>query len=342
VYLPPGYHEDPGRRYPVLYLLHGYGADTQSPIVGTRDLLRRNVPLPLRLLFARLLRRALSYERLDALIGSGSLPPFILVQPDGSLQLPQLNRLRRADGTPGMKGSFYSDSPFSGAYTSYIFGDVVDYVDAHYRTRAERGSRALIGGSMGGYGALLGGILHPERFESVAALSPAVGFLELLELQLVVPVFRRLLGRRRAERLGRLEVEDIADTCDLVFSRDRPLVPTVRRDSEGKVLELDMTAAANWDRADLCRIVAKHAEALKGVRVQINCEQSDEYGFAATLRCFHRTLGRLGIAHEFEVYSDPALARYSPHALGIACHVLPAFRFCLQGVARAAPVPSGA
>ena len=67
----------------------------------------------------------------------------------------------------------YVDSPGTGRYGEYVFRDVVDYVDRSYRTLPGREGRALAGGSMGGYGALRGGILHPERFGAVAALSCA-------------------------------------------------------------------------------------------------------------------------------------------------------------------------
>jgi len=48
----------------------------------------------------------------------------------------------------------------------------VAYVDAHYRTIADRMSRGLAGHSMGGYGTLRIGMKHPEIFSSIYALSP--------------------------------------------------------------------------------------------------------------------------------------------------------------------------
>lgn len=71
IYLPPGYHEQTGRRYPVLYFLHGYGSG--PPTVPPRRRLQEAVPRPLRPLATAVSRRVVTLETLDALIGSGSL-----------------------------------------------------------------------------------------------------------------------------------------------------------------------------------------------------------------------------------------------------------------------------
>ena len=54
IYLPPGYFEEPRRLYPVVYLLHGYGADSGSPMIGSQRALRRRYPIWLRLPFHRI------------------------------------------------------------------------------------------------------------------------------------------------------------------------------------------------------------------------------------------------------------------------------------------------
>jgi enterochelin esterase-like enzyme len=59
VYLPPGYGEDPARRYPVLYLLHG-GSDTVSFFLELGI-----------------------QEDMEAGLGSGTLGPMLLVLADG-------------------------------------------------------------------------------------------------------------------------------------------------------------------------------------------------------------------------------------------------------------------
>jgi enterochelin esterase-like enzyme len=60
IYLPPGYGQDPRRRYPVVYLLHG-GSDTVSFFVelGIR-------------------------EDMDDVLGTGAVGPMLLVLVDGA------------------------------------------------------------------------------------------------------------------------------------------------------------------------------------------------------------------------------------------------------------------
>jgi S-formylglutathione hydrolase FrmB len=184
---------------------------------------------------------------------------------------------------------------------------------------------------MGGYGALLCGIHHPELFSAVAALSPVIACLDLLDVRLVIPMNRLLMGRARAEQRGRIDIEDILDTCDLVFSRNRPLMPTVRRDRDGRAAGMDDQARRNWEESDLCLRARSHPAAFRDARVLVNCEESDEFMIADPCRRLHAVLEELGVRHEFEVYRDRRAARLSAHALGIAWHVLPALRFCLAG-----------
>ncbi|MEE8591260.1 MAG: alpha/beta hydrolase-fold protein [Spirochaetia bacterium] len=330
IYLPPGYFESPVARYPVVYLLHGYGTDSSNSIVGSRKDIRKKYHILLRITFRKIFTRLPTFEDLDELILRGELPPFILVQPDGSLHLPNKFGAKGLNGKVGSKGSLYTDSPFTGKYTAYIFEDVVQCVDGHYRTICEKNGRALMGASMGGYGALLGGILYPSLFQAVVALSPSISCLDLLDVGLVAPFNRILFNNAKAEEMGRLELEDILDTCDLVYSDDRRLVPTLKRNEKGRVVEMDSSARNNWARSDLGPLAESHPEAFQGVRLLLNCEESDEFGFARPCRRFHALLQRQGIDHAFEIYSDPEAARISPHSLGIAWHILSGLRFCLR------------
>jgi enterochelin esterase-like enzyme len=330
IYLPPGYFDSEKARYPVVYFLHGYGADSGSPVVNSRKGLRHSYPLLLRVPFKKYFTEVATFEKLDGLILTGALPPFILVQPDGSLHQPNIYHAKGLDGKVGTKGSLFTDSPFSGNYATYVFEEVLGYVEPNYRTIGEKSGRYLIGGSMGGYGALLGGILHPSLFAAIAALSPSICCLDLLDLRFVVPFNRILFGEAKAEEMGRRELGDILDTCDLVFSKDRPLLPTIKRDEQERVVQMDERARENWARADLGYLLDRHPDAFDGVRLQLNCAQADEFGFAEPCRRFHSQLEERGIQHSFEIYSDPKAERISPHILGVAWHVLPALNFCLR------------
>jgi enterochelin esterase-like enzyme len=59
------------------------------------------------------------------------------------------------------------------AFEEFIAKDLVGYVDATYRTIASREARAIGGLSMGGFGAVMTGLKHPELFTAVGAFSGA-------------------------------------------------------------------------------------------------------------------------------------------------------------------------
>lgn len=58
-------------------------------------------------------------------------------------------------------------------YMTYFFDEFLPYIENTYKIKAKRGSRAIGGLSMGGYGSLYYGLLHPEMFCYVYACSPA-------------------------------------------------------------------------------------------------------------------------------------------------------------------------
>jgi len=123
VWLPPGYDDEPDRRWPVVAFLHGFA--------GQADQWANRRPFQPTLL-----------ERIDA-----AAPPAIVVLPDG---------------WTSWGGAQWLDSPAVGAYQAYLSVDVVAHLDATYRTVADRSGRAVAGHSSGGYGAVLSALQHPE------------------------------------------------------------------------------------------------------------------------------------------------------------------------------------
>jgi putative tributyrin esterase len=84
--------------------------------------------------------------------------PIIIVMPDGS------------------KSWYVNSAADSKArFEDFIVKDLVAYVDSHYRTLPHRRSRAVAGLSMGGYGALLLGLKHPDVYSAIGAFSGAIG-----------------------------------------------------------------------------------------------------------------------------------------------------------------------
>jgi len=239
VYLPPGYFDEPERRYPAVYFLHGYsGNNRQFTVYPTTE---GNPNLPIAMLPPALrqqidMSRLPSYQLFDKLISQGQLPAMIFVQPDGSLHQPNKFGLTSpATGQPMTKGSFYVNSPHTGNYEDYIL-EVVRHVEANYRTIQDRARRIIAGGSMGGYGALRLALHHPHLFGAAAVLSPGDLTPDRLHHQLRIPIYQALFGPDTAAKLGDTIWRDILDTIDLIWSKDRPLLPTIQRDTNGKVI----------------------------------------------------------------------------------------------------------
>ncbi len=134
VHLPPGYDDDPGRRYPCVYVIQGY--------TGHVSMWRNRTPY--RLPFP---------ELADEVLADPDVPPVIVVY---------------VDAWTAYGGSQFVDSPGTGRYHSYLCDEVVPYVDAHYRTLAERDSRAITGKSSGGFGAMITPMLRPDLFGALA------------------------------------------------------------------------------------------------------------------------------------------------------------------------------
>lgn len=138
VYLPPSYAKEPKRRYPVLYLLHGY-TDSDSRWFGLTGKHFVNVQ-----------------TAVDEAYRNGARE-LIIVMPDAFTKY---------------AGSMYSSSVTTGNWEGFVTHDLVAYVDGHYRTIAKPASRGLAGHSMGGYGTVRIGMKYPGVFSSLYALSP--------------------------------------------------------------------------------------------------------------------------------------------------------------------------
>jgi S-formylglutathione hydrolase FrmB len=125
VYLPPEYF-DSQRRYPVLYMLSGFNGDYREWVYwGMCD-------------------------DAEMLMRGGFIQPFIIVMPEGD-QSYWFNHapVKGSDGKP---------------WGDYIWRDVVQYADAHYRTIPKRASRAIGGLSAGGQSAFMLALTHPNIF----------------------------------------------------------------------------------------------------------------------------------------------------------------------------------
>ena len=99
------------------------------------------------------LRRADAVGTAQRLILEGGVAPFIVVFIDPA---ERMKEYRASD-----------------AFADFMAKELVPYVDARYRTRAERESRALLGASLGGVASVWTALRHPELFARVGGQSAA-------------------------------------------------------------------------------------------------------------------------------------------------------------------------
>ena len=147
IYTPAGY-ETSGKRYPVFYLLHGMGGDENA--------------------WSELGRAT---QILDNLIAQGKAEPMIVVMTNGNAAL---------EAAPGESSLGWEKQPtfqlpktMEGSFEMH-FPEVVKFIDKHYRTKANKKSRAIAGLSMGGFHSLHISKQYPDMFNYVGLFSAAI------------------------------------------------------------------------------------------------------------------------------------------------------------------------
>ncbi len=137
IYTPPGYGD--GRKFPVLYLLHGIGDDEdhwqKKGSVGAI---------------------------LDNLHAEGKTEPMIVVMPNG----------RAAQGVTA-RTPWNEQFPAFAAFERDLIEDVIPFIETRYSVKGDRKHRALAGLSMGGGQSLNFGLSHLDAFAWVGGFSSA-------------------------------------------------------------------------------------------------------------------------------------------------------------------------
>lgn len=303
IFLPPGYFKSSEKRYPVIYLLHGYNSGPGSWTFTSRKEIHVSGAKMLSLAPRAIRKRVqfqrfrLFYEDFDKMIVSGEIPPFLLVQPDASTGIPD------GKGRPSLSGSLYVKSDKAGDFPRYILDEIIPFVDENYRTIPRRDARAVVGGSLGGYGALNLSILDPSKFKVVAASCPTEFDASMRDLNFVSPIQAALEGQEAAERGGKNALKGTINHADTILGTD-------------------------WTEHMLRTKVEQHPERLMGTDIFLSCEVGDEYGIESTTRKLHDVMVAHGIPHEFIVGNDPRNF-ISPHTLGSFSQVVNALHFCM-------------
>ncbi len=273
VYLPPGYGIGAQKRYPVVYLLHGFSADHRVFIKGPYQ----NINIRL---------------SMDSLIRAGAVKEMIVVTPSAK---------------NAYDGSFYANSPVTGNWEDFIVDDLVAYIDRHYRTIRNRSGRGITGHSMGGFGAFRVAMRHPEKFSAVYMMS-AYGLVigDSLRSMPATNAWKAALAVRAKEdvlKAGFFADLDIALAA--VYSPDRssqPLYVDFPYRLEGDSLLLVDSVAARWRNTPMA-MVPSHASALRRLAIAFDAGTND--GFAdipASVTELDSLLTSLRITHTAELY----------------------------------------
>ena len=142
IYLPPSYYEQPERRYPVVYLLHGINSTGDSFVNGDHI-----------------------EARMNEWIEAGDIAEMIVVMPNSGKSSFYQDTEVPADGS-------INDS--TGPWASHIYVDMIEEIDSNYRTLAKPEFRGITGISMGGAGVFSVGMTHLDVFSSFASHMGAV------------------------------------------------------------------------------------------------------------------------------------------------------------------------
>jgi len=267
VFLPPSYAKEKSRRYPVVYALHGYSIGAEQ---WSREI---HVPQTIEGAFAQGARE------------------MIVVLPDSKTV---------------HNGSMYSSSVTTGDFEQFIAHDLVTYIDAHYRTIANRQSRGLVGHSMGGYGASRIGMKHADVFGSLYIMSPCC-----LSPRTEPPkpeIAKALEAARTPADSASLPFFTRAQLATAAAWSPDPKNPPLYLDLPTKDGVAQEDVLARWTANAPLAFVDQYIGNLRMYR-GIAIDVGDQDGLRVDAGKLHDALNRYGITNSFEVYPGTHTSR---------------------------------
>lgn len=167
VYTPAGY-ETGGKRYPVLYLLHGMGGDEEAWISLGR-----------------------TAQILDNLIAQGKAKSMIVVMPNGNAS----QEAAPGESSRGMvPPTMQLPKTMEGSYEQ-AFPEIVKFIDKNYRTIKSKSGRAIAGLSMGGFHSLHISKQYPDMFNYVGLFSAAI----MPNKEVSSPIYENMEGKLKVQ-----------------------------------------------------------------------------------------------------------------------------------------------
>jgi enterochelin esterase family protein len=280
VWLPPSYDAERARRYPVLFVLTGFGG-------RGRMLLNDNPWSP-----------SLD-DRLDRLVTAGC-GEMIVVMPDCCTRF---------------GGSQYLNSAATGRYADHLLDELVPWADTTFRTRPGRAHRGVAGKSSGGFGALTLGMTRPDLFGAIACHSGDMYFDYCYrpDIPKACSVIQEAGGTKAF--LERFERRPQKGKDDFLALNILGMAAAYSPDAAGELgvaLPFDLATGAfrddvwaRWLAHDPLLRLAGREEALRSLALlYIDCGSRDEFHLHHGARLFARELKARGIAHEYGEFDD--------------------------------------
>ena len=280
VYTPPGYDDEPDRRYPSVYVIQGYTGHVA--MWKNRTAYRRPF-----------------IETADEVFAEGTAPPAVVVY---------------VDAWTKYGGSQFVDSPGTGQYHSYLCNEVVPWVDERYRTLDAAKHRGITGKSSGGFGAFITPMLRPDLFGGLASHA-GDSLYELSYVKEFGDSARHLrdydgdIWKWWDDFTSRVSFTKAADStllmtlgCSACFSADDD--GTVRLPFDPRTGQLIPELWDRWLAWDPVRMVPEHADALRGLTaIWVDAGKRDEWYLDLGAEAFVAELAKIGVTDvRFELF----------------------------------------
>jgi len=279
VYLPPSYAKTPSKRYPVLYALHGYSINNEKWTTEIK-----------------------TPQTIEGAFATGTREMIVVI----------------ADAQTLHNGSMYSNSATTGNWEDFISRDLVSYIDAHYRTIANRMSRGIAGHSMGGYGTVRIAMRHPDVFSSFYAMSPCC-----MGTRGAPPpeMGKKLEAAVAAGESATLDFFSRATLASAAAWSPNPKAPPFYLDLPTKDRVAQPGVLARWAANSPLAMVDQYVANLRRYTA-IALDVGDRDGLRTDTAELHRLLDTYGIANTFELYPGDHVSAVADRMQN---HVLPFF-----------------
>jgi enterochelin esterase family protein len=279
IYLPPDY-ERSDKKFPVVYCLTGFTG--RGKMFFNDNAFAPNLA-----------------ERMDKLISGETIKPMIAVLPDCFTYY---------------GGSQYINSSATGDYEDYLTEEIIEFVDSNFRTIRDKNSRAVMGKSSGGYGALIMAMRHADKF-GLACSTSGDAYFEFCYFPGIAEGFRAIKGDpkaliekfwRETERKGK---DDFAALNTIGMSAC--YAPNDATEI-GFDLPFDLeTGEIRWDvwgrwlEHDPVRLVDKSVENLKSLKLLfIDAGTRDEFALDLGAKILCKRLKEFNIPFLTEEFDD--------------------------------------